>query len=80
MSLSQTEIFNQYNSLKKTAELFEAKREDILSVISGYGRFVFFGCGSSYSLAKSAAVTASVYGAEGAVAIAAGDFIVEPTQ
>lgn len=76
MSLSQTEIFNQYKSLTRTYELYQEKRGDILSVISEYDRFVFFGCGSSYSLAKSAAAIASIYGAEGAVAIAAGDYIV----
>lgn len=76
MSLSQMEIFNQYKSLSRTYELFQKKRGDIASVISEYDRFVFFGCGSSYSLAKSAAVTASIYGASGALAIAAGDYIV----
>lgn len=80
MSLSQMEIFNQYKSLTKTYELLQEKRGDIVSVISGYERFVFFGCGSSYSLAKSAAVTASIYGAKGAVAIAAGDYIVNHAQ
>ena len=80
MSLSQAEIFNQYKSLSKTYELFEEKRGDILSVLGGYNRFVFFGCGSSYSLAKSAAMSASIYGADGAVAIAAGDYIVNHEQ
>lgn len=80
MSLSQSEIFNQYKSLTKTYELFEEKRGDILSVLGGYNRFVFFGCGSSYSLAKSAAMSASIYGADGAVAIAAGDYIVNHEQ
>ena len=80
MSLSQMEIFNQYKSLARTYELFQEKKTDIVSLTSKYDRFVFFGCGSSYYLAKSAAATANIYGAKGAAAIAAGDFIVNPAQ
>lgn len=80
MSLSRTEIFNQYSSLKKTIHLLRERRDDVLSVLSHSTRFAFFGCGSSYSLAKSAAAAATLYGADGAFSLAAGDFIVNFEQ
>lgn len=75
MTKSKSEVFNQYNSLKMTVELFQAIREKILSATKEIDNFVFFGCGSSYALTKSAAAAAQAYGANRAVAIAAGDFI-----
>lgn len=80
MSLSQNEILGQYNSLAKTFKLFEEKGNEILSAIENKNRFVFFGCGSSYYISKSAAVAANIYGASGAIAVAAGDFIVNCEQ
>lgn len=80
MSLSQKEIFNQYKSLAMTYDLLQEKRDDILSVISKSDRFVFMGCGSSYSLAKGAAALANIYGADSAIAIAAGDYIINHAQ
>lgn len=76
MSSAGFEIFNQYDALNKTGNYLSENMDAILRVVGNSENFVFFGCGSSFSLAKSGAAIAAMYGAGKAAAVAAGDFIV----
>ncbi len=77
MSLTYKEITGQYDALKKTFALFE-EREAALKKFVDSGNFpmiAFIGCGSSFSLATSMAVTTQMKLARPAVAIAGGDLV-----
>ncbi len=76
MSNAQFEIFNQYDALKKTHDYLRDTAPKLLAVMGNNNNFIFFGCGSSYYVAKSGAAIAAMYGADKAYAVAAGDFIV----
>lgn len=60
MYLTEQEIFSQYPALSKTLALMEEKSAEIKDFWqkSGCTSITFIGCGSSYSLAKSAALSA----------------------
>lgn len=76
MSKAEFEIFNQYNALDRTMNYLSDNMDGIQGVVGNYKDFVFFGCGSSFSVAKSGSTMAAMYGAGKTAAIAAGDFIV----
>ncbi len=80
MSNAQREIFSQYDALEKTKDLLSEQKEEIKSILGHKNDFVFFGCGSSYSIAKSGAAIAGMYGAGKAAAVAAGDYIINYTS
>lgn len=80
MYLTEKEILDTPNALQRTCTYFDEKDAAIKHFFSEYPRrkFVFFGCGSSYMLAKSAAtIFSNLLGTE-AYAIPAGDYIVHP--
>ena len=77
MYLTEKEILDTPNALQRTCTYFDEKDADIKRFFSEHPRrkFVFFGCGSSYMLAKSAAtIFSNLLGTE-AYAIPAGDYI-----
>ena len=77
MYLTEKEIFSQYDALALTNELFAKRREEIFSFYKGCGcnKIIFIGCGSSFSLAKSAACAVSVRMQTPAYAYPAGDLL-----
>ena len=80
MFLTEKEILDTPNALKKTYDYFCAKTEEINAFFAKntLRKFVFFGCGSSYMLSKSACSLFSSLPNTSATAIAAGEYIVDP--
>ena len=62
MSLTYSEINNQYEALMKTINEFEKKRENINHFFTNtkYRSLTFIGCGSSYFVTKSLAAAANM--------------------
>lgn len=79
MSNARKEIFNQYDALAKTTSLLSVNSNEISNFISKYEYFVFIGCGSSYSIAKSGVAICNRFGFK-SLTIAAGDFLVNPSS
>lgn len=81
MYLTEKEILDTPNALKKTYSYFLNKENEIKTFFENNTarKFVFFGCGSSYMLSKSAATLFSSFENTSAVAIAAGEYIVDPS-
>lgn len=75
MNIIYSEIKEQYASLERTRAYLDTQMESIRSAVEGQGTLVFMGCGSSYALAKSAALTARLKLGRSAIAIAAGDLL-----
>jgi len=75
MSLTYDEILDTFNALKKTRTYLDEKWGEIKAFLKGKSRFVFVGCGSSYSIAKSFAAVCYMGAGKPATAIAAGDII-----
>ena len=80
MFLTEKEILDTPNALKKTYDYFCANTEKIEAFFKNntLRKFVFFGCGSSYMLSKSACSLFASLPATSATAIAAGEYIVDP--
>lgn len=80
MFLTEQEILDTPNALKKTCSLFREKRDEITAFFqqNPQRKFLFLGCGSSYMLAKSAATVFATLPDTAAIAVAAGDYIVNP--
>ena len=80
MFLTEKEILDTPNALKKTYNYFCEKSEEIETFFKNNTRrkFTFFGCGSSYMLAKSASIIFASYENTSASAIAAGEYIIDP--
>lgn len=80
MFLTEKEILDTPNSLKKTYAYFCEKSEEIESFFKNHTqrKFTFFGCGSSYMLSKSASTLFASFENTSAAAIAAGEYIVNP--
>jgi glutamine---fructose-6-phosphate transaminase (isomerizing) len=78
MYKTEKEIFSQYEALKKTYDYMMAKREEIEKFVEeiDFKSVTFIGCGSSYSISKSAAISARMRVGKPANAIAAGDLMV----
>lgn len=75
MNFTYTEIRDTWNALKKTAGYIDDMWQDIESFLRGKKRFVFIGCGSSYSLAKSMSAMAHMGTGYPSSALAAGDIL-----
>lgn len=77
MYLTEKEVFGQYDALALTNELFARRKEDILNFYKDCDcdKIIFIGCGSSFSLAKSAAAAVSVRMQTPAYAYPAGDLL-----
>lgn len=69
------EIHAQYDSLKNAQKAIDAQMAEISALASGASRFVFIGCGSSYTLAKSGALMAQLRLEKPAIALPAGDML-----
>lgn len=77
MHLTYTEIKDQYKALKKTMNHVDECMGSLRALVDRAKprSLVFFGCGSSYSIAQSLALAAQVNLKLPATAIAAGDFM-----
>lgn len=75
--LTYREIHTQYESLKKTYDYIEGKKEEILDFYRSNKpeRMVLIGSGSSFSICQSAAMTVSLHLGLEATALAAGDLM-----
>lgn len=80
MFLTEKEILDTPNALKKTYSYFCEKSNEIEAFFqkNTLRKFTFFGCGSSYMLSKSASSIFSSFENTSATAIAAGEYIINP--
>lgn len=80
MFLTEQEIMDTPNALKRTYQLFNEKQDNINAFFTEnkQRKFTFLGCGSSYMLAKSGAAIFGTFENTSASAIPAGDYIVNP--
>ena len=75
MALTYKEMHDTFNALEKTADYIEKHWLEIDAFFKAKSRFVFIGCGSSYSNAKSFAMICNMSTGMPAVALAAGDIL-----
>jgi len=75
MDLTYKEMLDTWSALEKTTAYLEARWGDIKAFLRDKSRFVFIGCGSSYSIAKSMAAICNMSSGIPAVALAAGDIL-----
>ena len=80
MFLTKKEILDTPNALGRTLDCVQQLRPTLEALFRQYPtkKFCFFGCGSSYMLAKGAAELFRTFPDTGAAAIAAGDYLVDP--
>lgn len=80
MYLTEQEIMEQHIALNKTYDYMMEKKAEIKNFFSEHPsrKFVFFGCGSSYMLAKSGQQLICSCKGSSANAIAGGDYLVNP--
>ena len=75
MNLTYTELLDTFSALKKTHEYLENMWADIEEYLKDKKRFVFIGCGSSYSIAKSMSIMTHIATGFQSSAMAAGDIL-----
>ena len=82
MFLTEQEILDTPHALERTCAYFAEKGETIKAFFAQHTqrKFAFFGCGSSYMLAKSAAALFQSLPGTAACAVPAGDYIVDPAS
>lgn len=80
MKLTYTEIRDTINALNKTIRHIDSMWGEINSLLKSQKRFVFLGCGSSYSLAKSMAIMTYMHTGLPASAMAAGDALLHAAR
>lgn len=80
MALTYKEMHDTFNALYKTADYIERRWADIEAYFSNKDRFVFVGCGSSYSNAKSFAMICNMSAGVPALALAAGDILLHASR
>jgi len=79
MYLTEMEIFSQQEALERTFGFILGERDRLGEFFAPpCCRYVFFGCGSSYMLAKSAAKMFSLKRGVDAYALAGGDYLINP--
>ena len=79
MYLTEKEIFSQQEALEKTFDLVMSERDKLAGFFgAARRRYVFFGCGSSYMVAKSAAKMFALKRGVESYAIAGGDYLLNP--
>lgn len=80
MFLTEKEILDTPNALKKTYSYFCEKSEEIETFFKNntLRKFTFLGCGSSFMLSKSASNIFASCEKTSATAIAAGEYIIDP--
>lgn len=75
MALTYIEMFDTFSALGKTLDYLDSKWGDVERFFVSNTRFVFVGCGSSYSNAKSFAMIWNMHTTVPALALAAGDIL-----
>jgi len=75
MALTYKEMHDTFNALEKTADYLETHWADIEAFFRSRDRFIFVGCGSSYSNAKSFAMICAMSAGKSVMALAAGDIL-----
>lgn len=82
MSLTYSEIKQQYTALQQTYDYMLAKREEIVSFVHAKSvtSVTFVGCGSSYCLSVSAAFSTRLRAGLPAAALAGGDLMLNPER
>jgi len=75
MSITYDEVFDTFSALRKTRAYLDEKWDETAAFLKGKNRFIFAGCGSSYSIAKSFAAICNMGAGKHAMAVAAGDII-----
>jgi glutamine---fructose-6-phosphate transaminase (isomerizing) len=75
MYFIENEITSQFESLQKTVLHIRKMRQSIITMLSSAHNIVFLGSGSSYSIAKSAAVIMNLRTEKCVIAAAAGDIL-----
>jgi len=80
MDITYREIQDTFPALNKTAAYLEERWDDITKYLDGKTRFVFVGCGSSYSNAKSMAAICNMSTGIPASALAAGDILLHASR
>lgn len=82
MYITEHEIMLQHEALQKTVQRMLESKDAVQAFFSSFRkrRFIFMGCGSSYMLAKSAAHSFNCRKDVSAVAIAGGDYLVNPAH
>lgn len=80
MFLTEKEILDTPRALERTCQYFDERTEEHKRFFARnpQRKFAFFGCGSSYMLAKSAAAVFGALPATSACAVPAGDYLVDP--
>ena len=80
MYYTEKEIMTQHEALRRTFEYFEGKKEEIKHFFQEKKRrkFLILGCGSSYMLAKSGQKLFCEYEDTAALAVAGGDYLLNP--
>lgn len=76
MYLIEKELRGQFSAVTQTVDALKAKRAEAEAALSGISSLCVLGCGSSFSLAKSAATQFSQHTGKPAFALAAGDLLV----
>ncbi len=83
MYKTEQEIFSQYDALKKTYQYMMEKKDEIKDILGGlrFSSVSFTGCGSSYSLCRSAEWSLKVRsGVWNTMSIPAGDILLNFSQ
>ena len=80
MFLTEQEILDTPRALERTCRYFDERLEEHKNFFArnAQKKFAFFGCGSSYMLAKSGAAIFGALPGTSAVAVPAGDYLVSP--
>ncbi|WP_409345110.1 SIS domain-containing protein [Paenibacillus sp. MBLB4367] len=82
MSLTYSEIKQQYDALQQTYDYMLSKRSAIADFASAQSAtsIAFVGCGSSYTLSESAAFSVRLRAGLPAIALAGGDLMLNPKR
>jgi len=80
MAITYHEVHDTFNALAKTKTYLDEKWGDIESFMHGKSRFVFIGCGSSYSIAKSMSAICGMGTGKPSAAMAAGDIVLHAAR
>ncbi|MCL2425356.1 MAG: SIS domain-containing protein [Oscillospiraceae bacterium] len=75
MALTYKEMHDTFDALAKTTDYMEKNWANIEAYLKSRNRFIFVGCGSSYSNAKSFAMLCNMSTGIPAMALAAGDIL-----
>jgi len=75
MSFTYKELTGQYEAMERTMAHVDERLPEIAALLHGCGQLVFVGCGSSYTVAVSGALSARLHLRKPALALPAGDLL-----